>query len=363
VQVEANHADAAVQLLRTAVKRLPHDQPLLAQLAQLLTKGGELEEARQEAQVAQRLSAQGVRQEQTTLESLEPASGQAAARGDPAQNRSTAPDSLESQAWTLAQERKYSEALAAIQRAIELDSHQARCLLLEGEIYQRTGDQFSEMRSFLEAHEIDPRPPVPIYPIGMSLFALGFYNNDPNYYDRAARHFRMTLELDPRFGKAEFMQGMIAVVKFALNDAKPHYEKAFQLDPKHAYYHLRYGVLLSRLGDHPPALHEMELAAELYPNYVLTHFSLGNLYSRLGEFEKARDELESAVKLDPHLANAFYSLGVVYRHLGAKEMARKAFDRFESVRQQKSAPDPRRGDDFVQQPARGDRASISGAQR
>lgn len=340
VQVEANHADAAVQLLRTAVKLLPDDQSLHAQLAQLLTKRGELGEARQEAQVAQRLSAQGVRQEQTTLESLGPASGQAVARGDPVQISIPAPDSLESQARALAQERKYPEALAAIQRAIEQDSHQGRYLLLEGELYQRTGDQFSAMRSFLQAHELDPRSPVPIYSIGMSLFALGFYNNDPTYYDRAARHFRMTLELDPRFGKAEFMQGVIAVVRFALNDARPHYEKAIQLDSKNAYYHLHYGVLLSRLGDNPLALHEMGLAAQLDPNYALTHFSLGNHYSRLSQYERARDELETAVRLDPHLANAFYSLGVVYRHLGAKELAQKAFDSFESVRQQKSVSDP-----------------------
>lgn len=390
VQLEANHADAAMQLLRTAVKLLPDDQSLHAQLAQLLTKQGQLEEARKEAQVARQLSGQGVRREQATLESLESASSPtpagksldrhssptvSAADGKPnvsAQNharpalepvreclaRSDVPCAtaalsrihkqefmdnpafLELQARTLALQHKYSDALTTVQRAIQGDPHQVRYLLFEGELQQRLGDQLSAMRAFLQAHELEPRSPVPLYSIGMSLFALGFYENDSTYYGRAGRHFRLALELDPRFGKAEFMQGVIEVVKFALPNAKPHYEKAIEIDPRNPYYHLHYGVLLSRLGDSSQALQEIGRAAQLDPNYALTHFSLGNLYSRMGRYERARDELELAVKLNPRLENAFYSLGNVYRHLGLKDTADKAFANFESVRQQKNVTDP-----------------------
>jgi len=409
VQLETNHADTTVQLLKTAVKLFPDDQSLRAQLAQLLTKLGQLEEARQEAHSAQRLSARGARQEQATLESLPSVSGHAATGEDLAKQESRppstsipnqgssgpealggtgagqatasgltrqgrdspaldrvrgclaraddhcavealsevrdqelrrTPDFLELQARTLTLQHKYSDALEAIKLAIQEDSHQVRYLLVEGELYQRIGEQLSAVQAFLQAHELDPRSPVPIYSIGMSFFALGFYNNDSTYYDRAARHFRQSLELDPRFSKAEFMLGVIDVVKFALKDAKPHYEKAIQLDPENAYYHLHYGVLLSRLGDNSQALHEIGLAGQLDPSYALTHFSLGNLHSRLGQYEEARDELETAAKLDPHLASAFYSLGDVYRHLGLKDMAQKAFETFESVKQQESVPDP-----------------------
>lgn len=409
VQLEANHPDTALQLLKTAVKRFPDDQALHAQLAQLLTKLGHFEEAKQEAQFAQRVSARGVRQEQTTLESLESASAQAAAGGGATEEESRSPSSstpsegsskpgaqgvasaaetaafdlprsgpvspaldrargclaradlqcavaalsevrdqelrrtpdfLELQARTLTLQHKYHDALEAIKLAIQKDPHQVRYLLVEGGLYQRIGDQDSAVRAFLKAQELDPRSPVPVYSIGMSFFALGYYFNDPKYYDRASRHFRLALELDPRFSKAEFMLGVIDVVRFALNDAKPHYERAIQLDPENAYYHLHYGVLLSRLGDDSGALHEVSLAAQLDPKYALTHFSLGNLHSRLGRYEEGRAELETAVKLNPHLANAFYSLGTVYRHLGLKEMSRKAYENFQTIKQQENVQDP-----------------------
>lgn len=250
------------------------------------------------------------------------------------------PNSLYLKAQILSRQHKYTKALAAIKSVIQKNPDQARYFLMEGELYQRIGNQLAAIRSFLRAQQLDSRSPDPVYSIGMSFFILGYYSNDGKYYDLASHHFNLALQLAPHFSKAEFMLGVIDVVKFQFPEARLHFEKAIQLRPKNAYYHLHYGVLLNRLGDSSHALDEIQLAEKLDPNYALTHFSLGRLYSRLGRYREAQGELEKSVELDPHLANAFYSLGEVYHHLGQNVLSRKAYERFQSLTKQEKVQDP-----------------------
>lgn len=246
---------------------------------------------------------------------------------------------LDLKARMLTLERKYPEALATVKLAIQKDPKDAQCFLLEGELYQRMGDQVSAIHSFLQTQQLEPRSPVPLYFIGMSYFTLGYYNSDDKYYDRAARHFTLAVQLDPKYSKAQFMLGVVKVVKFALPEAKAYFERAIELSPENPFYHLHYGVLLSRLGEYSTALGEIRLAEKLDPDYALTHFNLGNLYLRQDRFSEAKTELETAVKLNPRLAAAFYSLGGVYHHLGLDEMSKKAYENFYLFKQQEKVQD------------------------
>lgn len=374
----------ALRVLNNGVKRFPADEALQAQLARALTRSGQAEQGGKAAEQARQLMDQNaiaqpnqqggmaVRtaegEKSTVAEALHPkvsssrTPGNVAASGDgspllrPArQCLETAdaecaeaalaevhddqvrrgPEFLEVEAQILQLREKYTDALAAINRAIEGDPRQARFLVLQGKLYQKAGDQISAIRSFLEAEKLGDDSPLPVYSIGMSFFALGYHDDLKDYYERASRHFRLALQADPQFSKAEFMLGVIDAVQAALPEAKRHFEKALEVDPGNAYYHLHYGVLLNRLGDGDHALQQLQQANKLLPSCAPVHLNLGKMYAHLDRYAEARSELETAVKINPGLAEAFYTLGNVYRHLGLNDMSRSAFDSFRLARQQK----------------------------
>ncbi|HEX5482527.1 MAG TPA: tetratricopeptide repeat protein [Terriglobia bacterium] len=355
-QIESGQTKAAVETLQEGEQRFPKEAAFPAQLAQLQKKLGDASEAAKEAQLAERLSRQN-----------NPGLGSAASRavhGAPAQSSPAVqrlsqcvkssdaqcaaealsqihdeklerdPGFLDLKARALNLLHKRKAALEAIQSAIKIDPKTASYFLTKGQIQQRAGDQPGAIRSFLQAEQLRPGFADPVYYLGMSFFLLGNDNNDNAYYNRAARHFKAALSLNPRDDKAEFMLGVVNVVEFKLSEAQKDFERALKLSPKNPYYHLHYGVLLSRIGDRSGALREMKIAEKLDPSYARTHFHLGDLDAQMGSFREAQKQLEAAVRLDPHLSAAYYSLGSVYHHLGLTEKSRKAYEEFQKAKAQ-----------------------------
>jgi tetratricopeptide (TPR) repeat protein len=252
------------------------------------------------------------------------------------------PEFLDLSAQVMSLEHKNTEALATINRAINMEPTRAPYLLTQGQIYQRSHDQIDAIQSFLQAAKLRPGWVEPAYSLGMSFFILGNEENNSDYYDRGARHFRASLELDPNCHKAEFMLGVIEAIEDHLEKGKEHIENALRMSPQNAYYHLHYGILLNRLGDSEGALGEMKIAEALDHSNPMTYLNLGLLESRLGNYTEARKRLETAIQLDSNLSSAYYCLGGVYRHLGLSDLSQDAYLKFQraKAREQQEESDP-----------------------
>ena len=243
---------------------------------------------------------------------------------------------LELKAETLLLEHRMTEAVASASAAVEKNREDPSAWLALGHLQQKAGDQSSAIRSFLEAQRLDPRSAPTIYSLGMSFFLLGQDTNADDYYQRAARHFRFALELDPKLDRAVFMLGVIEVVESKLSEARSYVEKALALSPQNPYYHLQFGILLARMGESEKALDEMRTAEKLDPGNPQSHLSLGENYARQHDFQAARRELEKAVQLNPHLASAYYTLGSVYQRWGLKNEAETAYATFQKEKKRES---------------------------
>jgi len=252
------------------------------------------------------------------------------------------PEYLDLSAQVMNLEGKKTEALAAVDRAIEMEPTRAPYLITRGQIYQRSHDQIDAIQSFLQAAKLRPGWVEPAYSLGMSFFIMGNEDNNIEYYDRGARHFQVALELDPNCHKAEFMLGIIEALEDRLEKGKEHIERALRMSPRNAYYHLHYGILLNRMGDSEGALREMKLAESLDHSNPLTYLNLGLLEARLQNYAEARKRLETAVQLDSNLSSAYYSLVRVYRHLGLSELSQAAYEKFQVAkgREQQEEADP-----------------------
>jgi tetratricopeptide (TPR) repeat protein len=212
--------------------------------------------------------------------------------------------------------------------------------MLEGQKAQKAGDQMEAVSDFLHAQRLEPASPEPLYAEGMSFFLLGWDENDMSYYDRAARHFKAALELDPKYDRAAFMMGMMEVVHFRLKQAKPYFQQAISLSPQNPYYRLYYGTLLQRMDKCDAAIEQMRLAEKLDHTYVQAYLTLGQLYAQKRQYQEARSQLERAVQLDRKRAEAYYTLGSVYHHLGMNAESQSSYMTFQQLKASQPKPDP-----------------------
>jgi tetratricopeptide (TPR) repeat protein len=368
-QIELGKLQEAQHTLRTAKEHFPNDAGFPAQLSHLLDRMRRQQEAitgTAAGDLSPSSSPKGIQASPSTSEAAEERSNVAAHLASelgPLRNclaqadRKCAieafskvqhpkfkdnPEYLDLSAQVMGLEHKQAEALAAINRAIQMEPTRAPHLMTKGQIYQRSHDQIHAIQSFLEAAKLQPGWVEPAYSLGMSFFILGNEENDVEYYDRAARHFKAALEVDPNFHKAEFMLGVIDAVEDHLEKGKEHLENALRMSPENAYYHLHYGILLNQMGDSEGALREMERAEALDHSNPMTYFNLGLLESRLGNYTDARKRLETAVQLNSNLSSAYYCLGGVYRHLGLSDLSQAAYLNFQrtKAREQQEEADP-----------------------
>lgn len=216
------------------------------------------------------------------------------------------------------------EAVKAVDRALASRPEDFGLLMERGWLCQRSGDQPSAIHSFLLAAKARPNSPEVFYEIGMSFFFA-------HEYERAAKHFSRSLQLDTANDRAEFMLGVVAIWNEQLNQAEPHFRKAIDLRPNSADYLLHYGVLLAKLNRNDSAAAEMLKAEKIDPTNPLTHLNLGRLYRTEGKLAQAKSELENAVRLRPNLSSAAYQLATVYRQLGDQAKSRETLEQFQKL--------------------------------
>ena len=226
-----------------------------------------------------------------------------------------------------------AEAIAAIESAVKSKPGDYDLLMQQGRTYQRCGDQVQAIQSFLLAAKGKQSSEV-FYCIGLSFFLL-------HEHERAGKHFAHAVQLDEKNHKAEFMLGVIDILKDGNEaSAKTHLERALAIEPQNPHYMLHYGILLMEHNDREGAAAVLEKAAKADPSNPLVHFSLGRLCRQMGNMPKARTELETAVRLRPEMARAYYQLASVYRELGETAKAKQATEQFLKFKDQDLDNDP-----------------------
>ncbi len=224
-------------------------------------------------------------------------------------------------------------AVAAIDRAVEQKPGDFDLLMEQGWVHQKSGDQVAAIRSFLTAGKLQPRVPAVFYELRHDFFLL-------HEFDRSVTHFQKVLELDPKHDKAEFMLGILDVLRNREADARSHLQRALALSPSNPHYLLHYGVLLMQLNEPQEALANMRQAEQIDASNPLTHFNLGRLYRQMDKLPEAEKELRETVRLRPELARAYYQLASVYREQGRPTDAAAALEKFSKFKDQDRADDP-----------------------
>lgn len=174
------------------------------------------------------------------------------------------------------------EAVAALDKALELKPEEPSYLLTRGILWLRKLDLF-------EAEKV----------------------------------FRSLLKVQPNNAEGQMYLGYVLLKQKRVPEAREWLEKSVKTETSgpESYYYL--GLIAQEQNDHQRAVEWLQKAVQLTPSYVHAHVALGASYVKLKDYARAQQELELAVKLNPEESKAHYNLALLYARLKNQQKAQE----------------------------------------
>jgi tetratricopeptide (TPR) repeat protein len=99
-------------------------------------------------------------------------------------------------------EKKYIEAIAAFDKALEGDNKLAHVWNDRGTCFREIGDHTSALKSLLRAVELSPDNPEYLFNLGETLEMIGVMNMSNKYLDSAIQTFKIVVNQMPNNASA-----------------------------------------------------------------------------------------------------------------------------------------------------------------
>lgn len=219
---------------------------------------------------------------------------------------------LDGQVWKaqgIAQMLQGKDALAALQRASELQPGDAEILSALGGSWAARGELRQAAACYRQALHAQPGFAQAHSNLGDVLTRLG---------DAAAAEAtcRQALALQPGMASAHLNLGNALMAQHRVEAAIASYQQALAARPGLAEAHQALGLAFKQQGAMEPAIQSLQEAARIRPLHAGTHDQLGIVLHASGQLEAAASSLRTALGLKPeaaathvHLANVLLDLG------------------------------------------------------
>jgi tetratricopeptide (TPR) repeat protein len=205
-------------------------------------------------------------------------------------------------------QKDYAHAIAALNKAIQLDGHIAAFHVNLGAVFDDQGDHDKAIAEYRRAIKDDPQSANAHNNLGVTLRNIGKSG------EAIAEH-REAIRLDP--GNSRSHSSLCAALHDVGKDdeALAECRKAVRLDPKDVFAHNNLGFMLEDAGKSDEAIAEYRQAIAIDPGYGLAHDNLGDALRAKGMTQDAIAEFQAALKIDPTDAYAAKTL----KDMGVKD--------------------------------------------
>lgn len=221
---------------------------------------------------------------------------------------------------------RYTEALAAFERALELSPDSVEVMAKAIVAAMRANKSRRAVDIARDLIRLKPDDPDSVYLFGAASLQAGRIGDAEDYLGR------YVLER-PNDGRGCVAFALSLAAQPAKIDlARSNLEGCVAKDP--ANFEATYQLALSyrSSGDAAKAIEYLERTVRLSPNYAVAVRELGVMYLQSGKEEQARTHLERAVKLAPEDADGHFQLSRLYNLLGQPALAKQHFDIFQKLR-------------------------------
>ncbi|WP_293128288.1 tetratricopeptide repeat protein [Microcoleus sp. bin38.metabat.b11b12b14.051] len=259
------------------------------------------------------------------------------------------------------QKGDYQGAIAAFDRAIQLNPNYAPAYSNRGLARHKLGDKQGAIQDYNQALNINPNLAVAYSNRGAARSDLGDkqgaiqdYNQalkiDPNlaeaYYNRgnarsklgdnqgAITDYNQALKINPNNANSYNNRGNARSYLGDNQGAITDYNQALKIDPNNANPYNNRGLTRSELGDNQGAIQDYNQALKIDPNLAEVYYNRGNARSYLGDKQGAIQDYNQALKINPNLAQAYSNRGVARSRLGDNQVAIQDFQKAADLYQQ-----------------------------
>lgn len=175
----------------------------------------------------------------------------------------------------------------------------------KGWAHQRLGSYDDAMAAYNKAIELDPQH-------AQAYNYRGMVYADLSNFRHAIEDYNKAIELDQKYSVAYSNRGTVYIRLGNFRQAINDFDRAIDFDPEFAAAYLNRGNALTERGNHRQALEDLNRGIELNPNYSAAYSNRGNVHRSLGNFRQALSDFDEAIKLDPGNAVAYYNRGALY---------------------------------------------------
>ncbi|KAI9285944.1 hypothetical protein BC943DRAFT_276927 [Umbelopsis sp. AD052] len=190
------------------------------------------------------------------------------------------------------QEKKYEEAMDAFDKAVELGcSQQAQALNMQGTFIFLKGDTKGAVAAFNKAIDLDPKH-VQTYIKRASIYM--------EQGDIAAtfKQFEDAIGIDASNPDIYYHRGQVNYINGNFEAAAKDYSESIKLDDSFVYSHIQLGVVQYKLGSISSAMATFKNTLKKFENNADVHNYYGELLADQQKIEEAMEMFGKAVELD-----------------------------------------------------------------
>ncbi|RKU15317.1 hypothetical protein C6503_13845 [Candidatus Poribacteria bacterium] len=239
-------------------------------------------------------------------------------------------------------EKRYTEAVAAFQKAIalaaDLDNNSQDSHPENTHIYVHLGAAHIGMQAYQQAIEALQHAIAQDADLVDAHYNLGYAYVEQGTYDQAIPHLERAIAIAPHLKRAHYNlarayreSGNLEAATNAITETlrlDPNYQRAHEFADTIKQAHYNKGITHLNDERYSEAVTAFQNAITLDSDFATAHYNLGLAYLKMEAYPRAVSSLEKTVALDPNHKAAHHALALAYlgqQELGkARETAREA---------------------------------------
>jgi len=197
------------------------------------------------------------------------------------------------------------QALAALERAVQINPSLAESRTNLGNIYLKNGQIEDAIYEYYAALQTNPND-------ARTHNNLGNAYTKKDWLNDAISEYNLSLELDPNFIEAYKNLAAAYCKQEMFGQAQSVLKQAIILQPKNASLYSQAGDLYNQMGHYEQAIFQYKKALRFKGNLAEAHYGLGICYNKLGLVDDEIRAYKTALVVDPNMVAALMNLGNAY---------------------------------------------------
>lgn len=226
-----------------------------------------------------------------------------------------------------------TEAIQALQKAVNLDARHAAAWRALGDQLAVAGDEAGSQKAFEQHFAVSIRDPALLEAIDLlregklakaEQLARDYLKRQPadvsairiladigiklGQFDDARNLLERCLELAPDFHLARHNYAVVLVRQQKLEAAAEQVERLLAKEPGNPNFLILKGTILVRMGEHGEALEIYERVLKDYPNQPRAQMNYGHTLKTVGRLDESIQAYRECIRLSPGIGEAYWSL-------------------------------------------------------